>query len=162
MTLPQAAANNMDALAQLRDIHLPAPVSLWPPAPGWWLVGLTTLAVLSWLGFKIIKHWHHNAYRRLALKELQQLQQDYAHNLPVLVEQLSLLLKRVALVAYPRAKVAGLTGQGWLQFLDQTNKTRHFSTGPGQVLVTAPYDAGVAINLELLTALIKNWIKTHR
>ena len=35
----------------LRDVHVPAAPSLWPPAPGWWLVAAAVLAIIAiiWL-----------------------------------------------------------------------------------------------------------------
>jgi len=38
---------NAQALSDLRDIHLPGAVTLWPLAPGWWLIlgGLLALAL---------------------------------------------------------------------------------------------------------------------
>ena len=40
-------SNQGDPLAELRDIHLPEAVSLWPLAPGWWLLLALIAAVLG-------------------------------------------------------------------------------------------------------------------
>ncbi|MEP6880575.1 MAG: DUF4381 domain-containing protein, partial [Dokdonella sp.] len=33
---------------ELRDIHLPADPSWWPPAPGWWILAAILLGVTIW------------------------------------------------------------------------------------------------------------------
>ena len=38
-----------DPLAELRGYHPPDPVSWWPPAPGWWLLALLILGLLTWV-----------------------------------------------------------------------------------------------------------------
>ena len=42
------AAINANPLDQLRDIHLPEPISWWPLAPGWWLLIIIALALMVW------------------------------------------------------------------------------------------------------------------
>ncbi|HMM26605.1 MAG TPA: DUF4381 domain-containing protein, partial [Pseudoxanthomonas mexicana] len=44
----------------LRDVHVPPAPSLWPPAPGWWL--LAGVVVLMLLG---IAAWRWHRRRRL-------------------------------------------------------------------------------------------------
>lgn len=62
---------------ELRDIHLPAPVSWWPLAPGWWL--LLVALLLAVLGLVL---WRRGAptrrLRRAALAELGAIEVAYA------------------------------------------------------------------------------------
>ena len=98
-------------LANLRDIIEPLPVSWWPPAPGWWvllglgLLGLLALAVRGW------RSWQANAYRRVALAEIEQATDVFT---------IAQILKRTALVAYPRTNIAELTGAAWIRWLGET------------------------------------------
>ena len=59
-------------LSQLRDIHLPPPVSWWPLAPGWWLL-LGTLLLLTAIAFWLWRRRRRSNWRREALRELAQL-----------------------------------------------------------------------------------------
>ena len=125
----------------LRDLHLPEPVSWWPPAIGWWillllaLVGLTLLLVRAW------RKYQANAPRRYALRELQALEAEYlAQRDPVrLGKQVSQLLRRAMLAYAPRADVAGLTGDSWLAWLDEGLPVPYFHTDGGKSLLQLPY-----------------------
>ena len=66
-----------DPLAELRDIHLPATVDVWPPAPGWWLLAVIVLALCIFSLFKLWQWWRHNRYRREAVKQLNQILHAY-------------------------------------------------------------------------------------
>ena len=57
LALAQAAAAAADPLAGLRDIALPAAVSWWPLAPGWWL--LLGLVLLFALALPLWLWWRH-------------------------------------------------------------------------------------------------------
>jgi hypothetical protein len=150
-----------DALQGLRDIHLPAPVSFWPPAPGWWLLALVIVLLLVttlWLW----KRYRRTAYRRAALKELQKLQQALQQgqaDTPIIAE-LSILLRRVAISRYGRQQVAALNGRAWLEFLDRTGRTTHFST-QGHALLEAPYRRHIAKQAEPLLTLAQRWLQVQ-
>lgn len=152
-----------DPAMQLRDIHLPDPVSWWPPAPGWWmLLVMSILLFFSVRGFLRMKKARR--VRVAAMNELESLsvvfnQTQDAHRL---VKALSVLLRRICLSYYPRFNVAGLTGEAWLAFLDKHPEGKkahvHFSEGFGRTLITAPYQAKAEIDGEGLVQLCKEWI----
>lgn len=153
--------NNSEALRGLRDIHLPDPVPFWPPAPGWWL-----LAVLSVL-LMIAARWlwirrQRTAYRRVALKELQQLRQALAQGQEntLIIAALSILLRRAAISRYGRQQVAALSGTAWLEFLDRTGGTTHFVT-QGQALLDAPYRRRTGEPIEPLLGLAQCWLQVR-
>lgn len=110
----------MDPLAQLKDIHLPAPTSAWPLSLYWWLVMLAALLIIGLAVYAVFRYSKKTRLTRLALTELAQLQLQGCD-----VCDLHKLLKRIALTSYPRETVASLHGQAWLEFLDQQASTKH-------------------------------------
>ena len=107
----------MDALQQLRDLHLPAVPGWWPPAPGWWLLGGLTLAALIWLA------WHSHLRRtrrrpfRHARVELTRLADEFRAgrlDSAAFADASNALLKRLLIHALNRPDLAALGGAPWL------------------------------------------------
>jgi hypothetical protein len=151
----------MDPLSGLRDIHLPPPPPVWPPAPGWWLLALLATGAVAVAVRHAFLSWRRGAARRAAVRSLADLR-DRFHNgeaPEVLTAELSKLLRRAAMVRHPRARVAGLTGDDWLAFLDDDE--HRFSEGVGTCLVSAPYARAANVDLEALLVLCEKWVRRH-
>ncbi len=152
-----------DPLSDLRDIHLPDPVSFWPPAPGWWMalilvMGLIALSIWAFRKFRTPKAF------KTARHELQGLRESYAANQQdhTLTSGLSRLLRRYAMAVYGREQVAGLTGQQWLTFLNEKGMTNQFTEGAGRVLVSAPYGSYESVQGQELIATVEQWLQGNR
>jgi MYXO-CTERM domain-containing protein len=115
---PQA----QDALANLRDIHLPAPVSFWPPAPGWWMVAGAALALVA--GIWLWRRRRRTSLRRAVERELLALELAFLDggDQADLAVGLSGVLRRVALVRFDRGAVASLHGDEWIAFLSNAER----------------------------------------
>jgi hypothetical protein len=135
-------------LSNLRDIVVPPAVTFWPPAPGWWVVGAACLVGAGIAVAAVVRHRRRNAYRRAALRELE----------TVDARDISPLLKRAALMAFPREQVASLSGPAWLAFLDRTGGTQFAKTA----LASLPYgnvvdrDSVMAVKVEA-----HRWLRSH-
>ncbi len=140
----------------LRDIHLPAPPSWWPPAPGWWV--LTALAItvpLAWLAWRHLRR--RTALRRAALQELEALRR-LADDPARLAQEASLLLRRISLAFDPARTHVTVTGDAWL--------ARLRGLAPGledrrlaEALLIAPYAARSDIDAPALLAALERWIR---
>ena len=151
--MPQSAMSSPDL--PLRDIHLPADIGLWPLAPGWWLLlGLLILCALALL--LVVRFRQRRRLRRLALCRLEELNHLPE---PQLATALSRLLRQAAISHFPSHEIAGLTGQGWLEFLDRPFTDQPFSSGVGHCLSDAPYRPAVQIDGPALVALCRFWLK---
>ncbi len=150
----QNIAMTPDALP-LHDIHLPAPIGWWPPAPGWWILSglllLVPLLVWGWWRFR-----QRRRMRQLALQQLEKLT-DFPET--ELLIALSRLLRQAAIIHFPRQDCAGLSGQDWLEFLDRSLNDRPFSTGIGRCLSDAPYRPGTEVDTVALLDLCRRWLK---
>ena len=77
---------------------------------------------------------------------------------PGLVKDLSILLRRLCVSIFPRTDSASLTGDRWLEFLDRPLSSSQFTSGPGRILVDAPYRPQVAAEqIEPLLELCADW-----
>ena len=147
-----------EIVRQMRDIRLPEPHFWWPPAPGWWLLGILSGALLLGLGGFL---YRRSRLRRLALGELEGIRQRFRQDgdRRELAMALNVLLRRVALARHPRREVAPLHGEAWLEFLDRTGGHSRFHHGPGRVLLQAPYTPEVPFDAEALLVLAEDWIR---
>ncbi len=155
--------NGADPLAQLRDIHLPAPIGWWPPAPGWWLLAIVVLAIVVAATHFILRYIRRNRYRKVALHELQLLKtEQIGASTRDTIERLAMLLRRVAIQTCGREVVSPLVGNAWLEFLDSKGQTDQFTTGPGKVLGEGHYHQTVEADLDQLMQLVEQWIGRSR
>lgn len=108
-----------DPLSQLRDIHIPAPGGLWPPAPGWWILLLILIVLAVAITLWIRRRQQKNAWYRIARRDLDRLANRAAVT-SRWFSQLNSLLKQSALARYPDRQPESLTGSGWVDFLLET------------------------------------------
>ena len=141
-------------LDKLHDFYQPAPPAWTPQTVGWYVVFVIAGLLILWTIVHNVRRWLRNRYRREALRELALLQPD----------QFSRLLKRTALTAWPREKVASLSGEAWLQFLGESSKGDVFHREPGNHIEE------LALRSETLSShdepelrrLAAEWIRRHR
>lgn len=152
----------MNPLQQLKDIHSPAPIPFWPLAPGWYiLIGI--FLVLCLLGVYLLYEYRNkHLAKKLALKRLQHLR-NKALQQPdkKIITELSVLVRRAALIKYSRHEIAGLQGNAWLKFLDKSADTNAFTSGAGRALTTAPYEKNPEPNYTELFDLIEMWMEKN-
>jgi hypothetical protein len=149
---------------QLRDIHLPGPPDFWPPAPGWWVLTAIALGLATWAGVLLWRQIRIRRQRRHILALLERMEQSSnGAPTPEFLAQLSRLMRRLALMRFPRREIASLTGIKWLQFLDSSGGDGQFSQGPGKVLAQGPYmrELPNGIDGRALTVLIRQWIQRN-
>lgn len=145
----------------LRDVHFPAHIAWWPLAPGWWIIlgaVLITAGIIWW--------WNRRRRRlmasavRAARIEFSGMRQRYEsdNDAAGLAKDLSILLRRLCVSIFPRTDSASLTGDRWLEFLDRPLSSSQFTSGPGRILVDAPYRPHVeAKEIEPLLRLCEDW-----
>ena len=161
--------NPQDPLAQLQPLREPALVDWWPLATGWHVVSALSLSVLAWLGYRWLRHWMQNRYRRAALRELQSLENGMQNEASrdSCLRQIPSLLKRTALSIYPREQVASLAGKDWHRFLNSKLSKPSFAESVAINLNTVSYSAGDLrhVDEQAATDLLnasRYWLKYHQ
>ncbi|MEN8214522.1 MAG: DUF4381 domain-containing protein [Pseudomonadota bacterium] len=141
----------------LRGPDMPDPLSWWPPAPGWWLLLLLLLIILLavsvWLKRpRRINYW---VEAQKQLGEIEQTSDDHLLQL----QQISALLRRMAMLRFGREESASLTGDAWLELLDSAWTRDDFSRGAGVLLEDAPYRKESDSDNSELIDITREWLQ---
>ncbi len=164
-------------LDKLNDIIVPEPVSFWPLAPGWSVLGLVILALLIPWFIRAWRRYQGDSYRREASREAETI--SCLDDPQVKLTRLLDLLKRTALTAYPREQVAGLSGEAWWKFLYTKSLATKMAAGHSRDVDFSPafirqlndvlYNPAAAFSEEKLIQLsdqlmhkVRVWIKQHQ
>ncbi len=156
------SAIHAEDAVQIRDVHLPLSPEIWPPAPGWWALAVIAIILLFWTISRLRRLRRRNKLQKEILASLNELQRQYSdEQIPHFLAEVSILLRRVALMKFPRQQVAALTGKEWLSFLDQHGGDGQYSNGVGSVLAAGPYTRHSEVDQNALLSLTRKWIKRN-
>ncbi len=159
--LPEIFGNY--ALKGLSEAVSPAPISWLPTTLGWKVMALIMLVWLFWRGHLYLQYRRRNLYRRQALHQLEALISDHGMT-PGLLAGLGRLLKATAVGCYPRRQVARLSGDKWMQWLENHGGADIFSCDSQQLLAHGVYQGEDSVKEAALATLVKEiqqWILHH-
>ncbi|MEM7462507.1 MAG: DUF4381 domain-containing protein [Pseudomonadota bacterium] len=144
--------NLVELLDLLEPVPQPDPISMTPQTAGWIWLGLIVVVLLFLAIRKAVNFRRANAYRRAAVSELAGVGDDAA--------EIAAILRRTALVAFPREAVAGLHGEDWLAFLNSSYPGKGFAGDAGTALILAPYREDREV--PNLNETARDWIRRHK
>jgi hypothetical protein len=124
-----------DWLAQLSPAHAPAAVGWWPPAPGWWALGLLCVLLMVALVWKLLDP--RRKLRRMAMRELRVIRTSDADG-PAVARATQNLIRRYAIEVFGRDRVARLTGEEWLDFMMRAGGGA-LAGAPGRSMLAAAF-----------------------
>ncbi len=150
-------------LRDITELTLPQAIPLYPVAIGWQLLALLLGIFVVFKLWRFALKWRKDKYRRDAAALLTRLPLTP----DALAQQLLFILKLTALQAYPRGKVARLSGEELLTFLETESPGSGFATKRGKLLVALAYQSkgstvSEASELAAITNMTKQWIANHK
>ncbi len=141
----------------MHDLVRPEPIAWFPETMGWWLVAGWLLAIgLLAAGHGIVE-WRRNRYRREAIKLLDAIDSGAGNAGPLVAS----VLKRTALVAYPRQQVASMHGTTWANFLSSSSGHDPVVERAAADLAAAAYRPDLNRDGDALIGPARRWIEVH-
>lgn len=155
-----------ELLAQLADIHLPAAISYWPPAPGWWVLAVVLIALLSFAGKKLTRSIRQRKICQHALAELERCYIALARDEDLQGDRLKLrfvnefnsVMRRVALYHFPQSNVASLAGMAWVDFIREKGDSSLLNEEIAEALSYGRFQTKIDVDVDALNKLGQQWI----
>ncbi|MCC4781428.1 hypothetical protein CSB62_09535 [Vibrio splendidus] len=104
----------MNQPLDLSPIITPSAPSWWPLAWGWWLIIITAIVLIAIVFFIVKRRQKNQCAKNEALACFRNSQPSNTLS-PSAAQD---IVRQAALSYFPREKVAGLSGDDWLAFLD--------------------------------------------
>tara|TARA_B100001248_G_scaffold166121_1_gene125678 strand:+ start:101 stop:637 length:537 start_codon:yes stop_codon:yes gene_type:complete len=152
-----------ELLAQLADIHLPAEISYWPPAFGWWILALLLLISGSFATRKLYEKAERRKACQYALAELEncleKLDESAAQKkLLRYVNDVNTVLRRVALAKFPESNPGSLVGETWIAFIRRTGNSSQLDDKLSAALSHGRFRKQIEVDSQALNQMARSWI----
>lgn len=150
-------------LSGLKDIHLPPMPPAWPPSARFWII-LGAAFALVWLVRFLIAKKRIITARKYANREVESITKRFSKNGYKIAFELSLLMRRIALMKFPKEEVSPLSGKEWRRFLEKTSKKPVFKGRAGDIIEDVMYIPPERFgqkDVAPLVAAAKEWIAEH-
>jgi len=154
---------------ELKDIHLPDSILWWPPAPGWWVLGVVLIIFLFLMLLLLPKLWRWLRYkpvRSLSLKEFYLIKQSHQQQTDQkqTLQAITTLLRRTVMSKSGRIGHAGVVGDDWINQLNQMSQKDCFTQAQGELLKHGRYQPAIEgqnkADIDSLLQSCENWIKS--
>lgn len=148
---------------ELEPLFEPEPITFSFNTPAWYALEVFILSGLLYFAFLQLKKFNKNRYRREALKRISSWEYlNTSDDAQIVIKEIRILLKQLAIFKYGRQKVASLYGKDWLNFLESKGKDTPFSNYSNLLNHEALLDSQeVGQEITDLIEVSKKWIKTH-
>ncbi len=144
----------------MHEIVIPEHVPWVPQTDGWWVLLGWLFAVAGLCAIKYLQYRRRNRYRREALDALDGIRKTAADDPAGSAAAVAALIKRTALAAWPRERVAALYGADWAEFLVRSAGDDPAVAKGAPRIARAAYDP--ASNGPDLIEPARRWIRKHR
>jgi len=143
---------------ELRDIHLPTDPSMWPLAPGWWILIVLVLVAFYYLFKLLAKIQKTKRLNQLMQDELLSVRESYKkhNNKHKLAVDVSTLLNRFVIHVLKDSNASSLSGEAWIAYLNSRVDDQVFDDFKNE-LTQAQYQKGVDFDVPRLIATVKNY-----
>ena len=154
---------------ELKDIHLPDSILWWPPAPGWWVLGVVLIIFLFLMLLLLPKLWRWLRYkpvRSLSLKEFYLIKQSHQQQADQkqTLQAITTLLRRTVMSKSGRIGHAGVVGDDWINQLNQMSQKDCFTQAQEELLKYGRYQPAIEgqnkADIDSLLQSCENWIKS--
>ena len=152
-----------ELLAQLADIHLPAEISVWPPALGWWILALLLLIASSFATRKLYEKAEQRKACQNALAELENCLEKLDESadqkkLLQYVNDVNTVLRRVALVKFPESNPGSLVGETWVAFIRRAGNSSQLDDQLSAALSHGRFRKQIEVDSQALNQMARSWI----